>query len=421
MDRIIELGDIPLFHNVIALITYGDDNNFDVSPEEPYFNMMSVARELARIGLEYTNANKATHDIAFKSLDELSFLKRSFHVHPELGVRVGALDLESVDRALLLGRGVPKGCPASEAELVAQNMEGALSEAFLHSHAVYNRYKELLAPLVDIRDSEGHRIGDHYNPPTIEALTERYDNTHCCYPDAQYVLGNVVLDCQCGPLDAQVGEVQADLDVFHANYDDLMIFYYTYIHVGDIEDIIVPFGENDRLNVIDIKFRKWCIEVNIYAWEWFGWDMRMKDIDEEHTLEFTLYTTFLLKVQKHAMRASTVGQIDYMCENIDGTLAAVGPPQMEPPALGIFRRMRRRAATAATDLPLPDEVQDVIWEFLQPELWDTPLDVNNRTVYLTPNIYPWYENWQIVSAEMSEASGFNRMRKEIELHGLDHL
>jgi hypothetical protein len=188
MNRHLELYDIPLFHTVITLLTYGDDNIFEVHPKEELFNMMSVGEELARIGVMYTDSDKQISTVPFKTLEELSFLKRTFHVHPTIGKRVGALDPDSIDRSLLLSRKLPKNCDESEAQIEAGKWEQALYEAYLHGEEVYTKYLNVFDELKDTKDSAGYRIGTYYNPPTPEKILERYNQSKCCYARAQAVL-----------------------------------------------------------------------------------------------------------------------------------------------------------------------------------------------------------------------------------------
>jgi hypothetical protein len=273
--QIMTLGLIPLFHEMVALMTYGDDNGFDTSPEETMFNMISVAEELAKIGVKYTGADKKVSTKPFKTLDEMSFLKRSFLVHPELKVRVGALDLDSINRSLLMSRGVPKGCPNSEAEITAQNMMGALGEAYLHGEEVYYRYRTMFQSLLDVRDSESYAIKDYYYPPTVEELRDRYFNTTCCYLAAQATLKG---QAELVPLEGSAGWIYDDngvLEHFELTGDDETDYYQLfdywchhsgnqrflgvhYDYFGESHEYPCEFGNHSDMRHIDVEFRRWA-------------------------------------------------------------------------------------------------------------------------------------------------------------------
>ena len=124
MHKVWTSHKIPLFHKVIILITYGDDSMFNVSIEEKLFNMISVGKELEKIGIKYTDATKEISLIPFKIFDLLSFLKRGFNFHEALQAYVGNLEKESIWKSLAMTHKPKKNQRESIAEICAGNLNG---------------------------------------------------------------------------------------------------------------------------------------------------------------------------------------------------------------------------------------------------------------------------------------------------------
>lgn len=388
--EMMQLGIIPLFHEVIALIVYGDDNDFDVSPEEKLFNMVSVSEELAKIGVVYTNADKTENVITFKTLDEISFLKRGFRKHPDWGVRVGYLDEDSIKRSLMMSRNLPKGSAQSEAEVMAGNMVQACCEAALHSHAKYLEYREILDSLSDIRDDQGFRIGDYYDPPSFDALKERYDATTCCYYKAKEAIEPGGFEVQSGELPDEV-DVEAEMAIFRARLEEEFPYFSDITMEDIIAEEIAEFHQlvdraartwqslnprrsppnlywhpGDELSVNDIQFHIWTVR---YA-EMFHPDFQFPpDMWGEDYRMVTAKEDFEAALEpirmRNLTRCAVFGAIEYMHDNVDGSCVAFGS-HGGMRALNIIRRQRR--AWAQFEPMQNEDVNDYIWSFLQPDL-----------------------------------------------------
>ncbi|APG76871.1 hypothetical protein 1 [Beihai picorna-like virus 39] len=212
MHDVSEFGKIPLFHEVIALITYGDDNIFNVSEKEKLFNMQSLGRELARIGVKYTDASKQISSVPFKHFRELSFLKRIFNWHPQLGGYVGALEKKSINRSLALTRKPKKGQRESVAEICANNLNGALRELYYHSRQDYLDFLPIAKSMASKAvDSEGHRVCDYFTPITEAEIIEQYQRTKCVYYEAKERL----------EMEGQSGVLHEDPDIFYQRFEVL--------------------------------------------------------------------------------------------------------------------------------------------------------------------------------------------------------
>nr|APG78914.1 hypothetical protein 1 [Beihai picorna-like virus 38] len=198
MHQVTELDVIPLFHEVIALITYGDDNAFNVSEKETKFNMITVGEELAKIGLYYTDASKKISEIPFKDIDLIAFLKRTFNFHPVLKEYVGALEKTSIYKSLAMTRKRQKGQRETIAEICAGNLNGALRELYFHSPEEFYAHLPIFMEMAnEAVDDAGHRVRDYFRPITEDEIVEGFKKTFSAYPAAKAKMG----------LEVQSGEV----------------------------------------------------------------------------------------------------------------------------------------------------------------------------------------------------------------------
>jgi len=375
------LGEIPLFHENVALITYGDDNNFDVSPEEPLFNMMSVEVELAKIGHVYTDATKHISTVPFKTIDDMSFLKRSFHKHPILGKRVGALEVESIHKSLLLTRKARRGMVESAAQICAANMSAALGEVFLHGPEMYEKYVKWFDQLVDVRDSEGHRVGDYYNPPSIEDLIARYENTSCCYREVQKFLRPAEdLICQSGILDDddELRELLADIDwdddYMMTQDDSLRLMKDTFNMLYEEEPLV---GDDEceylNINLVDLKFRCWLVECQRSLADFLQPDYRFRS---EFYNELGAFVDYFSACR--AKRQRLIADLSDLLNSIDGPMVLIGTTDVR--AVKVLQRQRR----ISVELQVLPEIEERIWSFLHP-----PFEVAGCTergyLMVTPN------------------------------------
>nr|APG76901.1 hypothetical protein 1 [Beihai picorna-like virus 37] len=203
-------GDIPAFHEVVALLTYGDDNIWTADATKTKFSMLTVAAELAKLGITYTAADKGEMTMAYKTRDEISFLKRSFHVHPVLGVLVGALEEASIFRSLALMRRPKADARETIAELCASNMNGALAELYYHSPDLYRKWLPIFMEMAaEVVDFAGNKVSDYFKPISEEEIIERFKATTCCYAEARREMFGE--ESQFPTLDYQSGELPEDL------------------------------------------------------------------------------------------------------------------------------------------------------------------------------------------------------------------
>lgn len=89
--RVVFLETSPIksmkyFEENVAMASYGDDNIVNISDEvAPTFNQVVAAEGYKRIGMTYTDADKESELRPYKTIDEISFLKRYWRKDEYLG------------------------------------------------------------------------------------------------------------------------------------------------------------------------------------------------------------------------------------------------------------------------------------------------------------------------------------------------
>jgi len=74
-------NDMREFDNHVRMISFGDDHVLTVSPDVTNFNMKSIARIFKQYNVTYTTTDKKTNfEREFIPLDEVTYLKRYFHI-----------------------------------------------------------------------------------------------------------------------------------------------------------------------------------------------------------------------------------------------------------------------------------------------------------------------------------------------------
>jgi len=91
---------VPLFHEVVNLITYGDDNEMGVKRGYDAFNHTRISEVLARSGIEYTMADKESKSVPFINLKDASFLKHFPVWNPDLNLYGAKIEDSSIAKML---------------------------------------------------------------------------------------------------------------------------------------------------------------------------------------------------------------------------------------------------------------------------------------------------------------------------------
>ena len=214
--------NLPLFHEVVALMTYGDDNVAGVSKKEKLFNHLSVAKELALLGMKYTMPDKTAEATEFIVFPELDFLKRKFRVHEDTGTMIGALDIKSIYKSLTTTMKA-KGREQTEVEVMAGNIANALSELWAHGPAVFNEHKAKFECLKEVKDG-AFTINEFWRDITAEDCLDRYNKTTCAYEECikkfniPYEYQSLVYDDDCD-FDPYFGDPEYLFDVSSVRLD----------------------------------------------------------------------------------------------------------------------------------------------------------------------------------------------------------
>jgi len=135
------------FKEKVHLITYGDDNGVNVSEDVPWFNHTSFAAAASIFGIEYTHADKSDSRLVrvpYKSIDDVTFLKRSFRLDPETKLVMAPLDPDSFANMLAWNR---KHHILTQEALTASSLESWILESAQHGRDYYNTVQDIVSDL----------------------------------------------------------------------------------------------------------------------------------------------------------------------------------------------------------------------------------------------------------------------------------
>jgi hypothetical protein len=90
----------PRFADVVALMTYGDDNIMTVKKGYDAYNHTRIAQEFAEVGITYTMAEKEAKSVPFIHLSEASFLKHFAVWDPEFNLYRAVIEDGSIAKML---------------------------------------------------------------------------------------------------------------------------------------------------------------------------------------------------------------------------------------------------------------------------------------------------------------------------------
>lgn len=127
------LGSMKYFNRYVKMVSYGDDNLIAVSPDiQEWFNQETLTKALAVIGHVYTDESKSGNLVIMRSLDEIKYLKRSFHFDNELQRYVAPLDLDVIME-------IPQWTKAGlcSLDITRANVDVAMRELSLHPRQVF--------------------------------------------------------------------------------------------------------------------------------------------------------------------------------------------------------------------------------------------------------------------------------------------
>jgi hypothetical protein len=124
------------FSQNVALATYGDDNAMSVRRHCGWFTHTSCQAEFEKLGIGYTMAQKDAKSRPYIGIEEVSFLKRSFVQHKDLGKIVAPIEVDSILKKFHYIK-KPTESPLSPGEQFAAYADGSLREMFLYGRHDY--------------------------------------------------------------------------------------------------------------------------------------------------------------------------------------------------------------------------------------------------------------------------------------------
>lgn len=129
----------PNFREYVHLAVYGDDNVMGVDNRIPLFNHTTIQAVFDSWGIKYTMADKEADSVPYQTIDEVSFLKRSFVRHVELDSIVAPIEVESLSKKFYWWT-KSKNTPLTFPEQFQANFESQAREAYLHGEEFYSEF-----------------------------------------------------------------------------------------------------------------------------------------------------------------------------------------------------------------------------------------------------------------------------------------
>lgn len=129
------------YNRNVRLVAYGDDNILSIKKHIlDWFNMNTVIEQMKRYGLTYTPADKGSTVVAYKSIEDISFLKRYFRRVPSIRgdtpIYMCPADLESRLEMLNWTKNTKSSSEVEEALVIGD----VIKELAMHGTDVYNEW-----------------------------------------------------------------------------------------------------------------------------------------------------------------------------------------------------------------------------------------------------------------------------------------
>jgi hypothetical protein len=144
--------DLDNFFNNVRVLAYGDDNIIGVSDVKisngqklkAIFNQNELTKLMAELGFEYTDENKSTDQQSdFRSISEVSFLKRSFVFCPKYKRYIAPLSMKTLDNMLNFVK-----FNMDQDSVVKQAFHSWHREMALHDESEYKCKLDLVLPIM---------------------------------------------------------------------------------------------------------------------------------------------------------------------------------------------------------------------------------------------------------------------------------
>lgn len=157
------------FQEFVRLATYGDDNAGNVSSKIQWFHHTAIQEELAKIGIEYTMADKSSESRPFIHIDEVEFLKRKFRFEEEVNDYFAPLNENSIQKRLMVGVQSSELTPEWQA---VENLATSMEDYFFYGREVFEEKKKFLLEVGRESGLECHMAAKQW--PVFDDLLERW-------------------------------------------------------------------------------------------------------------------------------------------------------------------------------------------------------------------------------------------------------
>jgi hypothetical protein len=128
------------YHMFVRAKSYGDDNLLSVNNKVAHFyNQIEISKLLALHGVEYTSASKEEVETPFTHRDQITFLKRSFAWHSDLGRVTAPLDFITICE---MTNWIRNKLPPKDAMLL--NAQCVLREMVYYGPALFKQMRDSL-------------------------------------------------------------------------------------------------------------------------------------------------------------------------------------------------------------------------------------------------------------------------------------
>jgi len=134
------------FNDVVAFMSYGDDNVMSVSEKAKFFNHCTYQEALKVYGLNYTMADKTTESVPYIHMKEASFLKRTWVWSEEFGRYMAPLEQSSIFKML---HTFTVSKVSSRQQQLADILRSANQEFFMHGDQIFTESREKLMKIAE--------------------------------------------------------------------------------------------------------------------------------------------------------------------------------------------------------------------------------------------------------------------------------
>jgi len=164
------------FKDNVALMTYGDDNIMSVSKNIDWYDHTLISKKFSDMGIIYTMADKEAKSIPFVSLEETSFLKRTWRFDDDLKVHLAPLEHESIEKMLMIWC---RSKSISAEEQCIAVITSAVREYFFYGKIIFNSKRDMLIKLASSLKLEDW-VHENVFPTWDQLVSEFYKNSQHC-------------------------------------------------------------------------------------------------------------------------------------------------------------------------------------------------------------------------------------------------